>query len=54
MSDIKNAVRLAIAALDPTIRFEVVTPDGADIAKGGLIARVEAMRAPSCRPSAWR
>jgi len=36
-----DCARLAIAALDPTIRFEVVTPDGADIAKGGLIARVE-------------
>ena len=33
--------RLAIAALDPTARFEVVTPDGADVAKGDLIARVE-------------
>jgi nicotinate-nucleotide pyrophosphorylase (carboxylating) len=33
--------RLAIAALDPTARFEVVTPDGADVAKGQLIAQVE-------------
>jgi nicotinate-nucleotide pyrophosphorylase (carboxylating) len=34
-------VRLAIAALDPATQFEIVTPDGADIAKGGVIARVE-------------
>jgi nicotinate-nucleotide pyrophosphorylase (carboxylating) len=33
--------RLAIAALDPAVRFEFVAPDGADIAKGGVLARVE-------------
>jgi nicotinate-nucleotide pyrophosphorylase (carboxylating) len=33
--------RLAIAAMDPTARFTVETPDGADVAKGGIIARVE-------------
>ncbi len=36
-----DCARLAIAALDPTTTFEIVTPDGADIAKGGVIARVE-------------
>ncbi|ATQ41541.1 carboxylating nicotinate-nucleotide diphosphorylase [Caulobacter mirabilis] len=34
--------RLAIAALDPTATFEVVTPDGADVAAGGVLARVDA------------
>jgi nicotinate-nucleotide pyrophosphorylase (carboxylating) len=33
--------RLALAALDPDARFEVVTPDGADIAAGGVIVRAE-------------
>ncbi|MDR3510222.1 MAG: carboxylating nicotinate-nucleotide diphosphorylase [Caulobacteraceae bacterium] len=32
--------RLAIAALDPAARFEVVAADGADVARGGVIARV--------------
>ena len=36
-----DCARLAIAALDPKALFEVVTPDGADVAKGGVIARVE-------------
>jgi nicotinate-nucleotide pyrophosphorylase (carboxylating) len=36
-----DCARLAIAALDPTIRFEIVTPDGADIVRGGVIAQVE-------------
>jgi nicotinate-nucleotide pyrophosphorylase (carboxylating) len=34
--------RLAIAALDPTATFEVVTDDGSAIGPGGVIARVEA------------
>jgi len=34
--------RLALAALDPTGTFEVVTPDGADTAPGTVLARVEA------------
>lgn len=34
--------RLAVAALDPQARFDVVTADGSDVAKGGVIARVEA------------
>jgi nicotinate-nucleotide pyrophosphorylase (carboxylating) len=36
-----DCARLAIAALDPTARFEAVAPDGADVAAGGVIARVE-------------
>ncbi len=36
-----GCARLAIAALDPAARFEVFAPDGADVAKGGVIARVE-------------
>ena len=36
-----DCARLAIAALDPNARFEVVTPDGSDVAAGGSIARVE-------------
>jgi nicotinate-nucleotide pyrophosphorylase (carboxylating) len=36
-----DCARLAIAALDPTARFAVVTPDGVDVAEGGVIARVE-------------
>ena len=31
--------RLALARLDPSAMFEVVTPDGADVAKGGVLAR---------------
>lgn len=34
--------RLALAVLDPTARFETVTPDGADAAPGAVLARVEA------------
>ncbi len=34
--------RLAIAALDPAATFVVITPDGADVAAGGVLARVEA------------
>ncbi|CAN5184474.1 carboxylating nicotinate-nucleotide diphosphorylase [soil metagenome] len=33
--------RLAIAALDPTARFEALLEDGDDVAAGGVIARVE-------------
>ena len=33
--------RLALAALDPTARFEIVTPDGADVAPGAVLARAE-------------
>jgi nicotinate-nucleotide pyrophosphorylase (carboxylating) len=33
--------RLAVAALDPTARFTLVTPDGADVAEGGVVARIE-------------
>lgn len=33
--------RLALAALDPTARFEAVTPDGADAAPGAILARAE-------------
>jgi nicotinate-nucleotide pyrophosphorylase (carboxylating) len=33
--------RLAIAALDPTARFEQLIQDGADIDRGAIIARVE-------------
>jgi nicotinate-nucleotide pyrophosphorylase (carboxylating) len=36
-----DCARLAIAILDPGARFEVLTRDGADVAKGGLIGRVE-------------
>ncbi len=34
--------RLALHALDPSARFEVVTADGEDVAAGGAVARVEA------------
>ncbi len=34
--------RLAVAALDPTARFEALLADGDDVAPGGVIARVEA------------
>jgi nicotinate-nucleotide pyrophosphorylase (carboxylating) len=33
--------RLAMAALDPTIRFEIVTPDGADAEPRAILARAE-------------
>lgn len=33
--------RLAVAALDPAALFVVETPDGADVAKGQVIARIE-------------
>ncbi|WP_184716865.1 carboxylating nicotinate-nucleotide diphosphorylase [Caulobacter sp.] len=33
--------RLALAALDPTATFEVVTPDGSDAAPGAILARAE-------------
>jgi nicotinate-nucleotide pyrophosphorylase (carboxylating) len=34
-------VRLAVHAMDPGARFEIVTPDGADAALGTILARVE-------------
>jgi nicotinate-nucleotide pyrophosphorylase (carboxylating) len=33
--------RLAVAALDPSARFETVVADGGDVAAGGVIARIE-------------
>ncbi|MBI1683896.1 carboxylating nicotinate-nucleotide diphosphorylase [Caulobacter hibisci] len=36
-----SCARLALAALDPTANFEVVTPDGADAAPGTVLARAE-------------
>jgi nicotinate-nucleotide pyrophosphorylase (carboxylating) len=36
-----SCARLALAALDPTASFEVVTPDGADAAPGAILARAE-------------
>ena len=36
-----SCARLALAALDPTARFEIVTPDGADAAAGAILARAE-------------
>lgn len=33
--------RLAVAALDPGALFETLTPDGADVGKGQVIARIE-------------
>lgn len=36
-----SCARLALAALDPTATFEVVTPDGADAAPGAILARAE-------------
>jgi nicotinate-nucleotide pyrophosphorylase (carboxylating) len=36
-----DCARLAIALLDPNARFEVVTPDGADVEAGDILARVE-------------
>jgi nicotinate-nucleotide pyrophosphorylase (carboxylating) len=37
-----DCARIAVLALDPTARFEVVTPDGADAAPDAVLARVEA------------
>jgi len=36
-----SCARLALAALDPSATFEVVTPDGADAAPGAILARAE-------------
>ncbi|WP_414646981.1 carboxylating nicotinate-nucleotide diphosphorylase [Caulobacter sp.] len=36
-----SCARLALAALDPTARFQVITPDGADAAPGAILARAE-------------
>jgi nicotinate-nucleotide pyrophosphorylase (carboxylating) len=36
-----DCARLAIAAMDPQARFETVTPDGADVEAGAVLARVE-------------
>lgn len=36
-----DCARLALAALDPTARFEVAIPDGHDAAAGAVLARVE-------------
>lgn len=36
-----SCARLALAALDPTARFEVVTPDGADVLPGAVLARAK-------------
>ena len=36
-----SCARLSLAALDPTARFEVVPPDGADAAPGAILARAE-------------
>jgi nicotinate-nucleotide pyrophosphorylase (carboxylating) len=36
-----DCARLAIAVLDPTARFEVLIPDGDDVAAGDVIARAE-------------
>ena len=36
-----DCARLAIAALDPTARFEVLTPDGFDAEAGAELARVQ-------------
>ena len=35
-----DCARIAVAIMDPAARFEVVTPDGADVAKGQPLARV--------------
>jgi len=37
-----TCARLAMAALDPSARFEGVTPDGGKVGAGGVVARVEA------------
>ncbi|MDP3175309.1 MAG: carboxylating nicotinate-nucleotide diphosphorylase [Phenylobacterium sp.] len=36
-----DCARLAFAELDPTVRFEVVAPDGSHAAVGAVLARVE-------------
>nr|WP_295108807.1 carboxylating nicotinate-nucleotide diphosphorylase [uncultured Caulobacter sp.] len=36
-----SCARLALAALDPSARFEVVTPDGSDVLPGTVLARAE-------------
>jgi nicotinate-nucleotide pyrophosphorylase (carboxylating) len=36
-----DCARLAVAALDPTASFEIITPDGSDAAPGAVLARVE-------------
>jgi nicotinate-nucleotide pyrophosphorylase (carboxylating) len=36
-----SCARLSLAALDPTARFEIVTPDGSDAAPGAILARAE-------------
>jgi nicotinate-nucleotide pyrophosphorylase (carboxylating) len=36
-----SCARLALAAVDPTATFEVVTPDGADVTPGAVLARAE-------------
>lgn len=36
-----TCARLALAAMDPTARFEIVTPDGADVTPGAVLARAE-------------
>jgi nicotinate-nucleotide pyrophosphorylase (carboxylating) len=36
-----SCARLALAALDPTATFEVVTPDGSDVLPGAVLARAE-------------
>ena len=36
-----SCARLSLAALDPTARFEVVTPDGSDVQPGTVLARAE-------------
>ncbi len=36
-----DCARLALALLDPTARFEVVTADGSDVEKGSVLARVK-------------
>lgn len=36
-----SCARLALAALDPTARFEVTVPDGSDVLPGAVLARAE-------------
>ena len=36
-----SCARLSLAALDPTASFDVVTPDGADVLPGTVLARAE-------------
>jgi nicotinate-nucleotide pyrophosphorylase (carboxylating) len=36
-----SCARLALAALDPTARFEVAVPDGSDVTPGTVLARAE-------------